>query len=199
MRLFLPLLFLLCSGLAFAQPVIVGIGGIDDEQPQVAPRGFAAMWGAGFGGPSTNTKVFVNGFEAIVPEAFLADDELIFQVPVGIEVGPASFTVSVSGVASAPFSFSVSMFAPIIPDLGDAFHLDGSVVSVANPSVPGETVRVTLITGLGAAHPPALTVSVNGFPVEIVSLNDNVEPFFQDGLYTMVAIVPLGLNVQGHR
>ncbi|MFT5434863.1 MAG: hypothetical protein ACI9OJ_005579, partial [Myxococcota bacterium] len=176
MRLFLPVLFLFLAGSALAQPVIQGIGGIEDYQPAVAPRGFAEMRGAGFGGEETGTKVFVNGVESIVPAEFLEDGELIFQIPQQTALGAASFVVSVDGVASAPFSFPVSEYAPIIADspIGDAYHLDGSVVSELNRAVPGEFIRVTIVTGLGAIHPPPLSITMNGLPVPIISLEDTV-------------------------
>ncbi|MDA1237287.1 MAG: hypothetical protein O3A53_21180 [Acidobacteria bacterium] len=193
MRSLVPVLILLSTSLAVAQPVIESMQGVEDEQPNIAPRGIGVMSGEGFGGPNAEVKVFVNGNEAFVVEAFRTDEDLVFLVPPETPVGPATFTMRVDGVTSAPFAYNVDAFAPFIADLGDAFHLDGSVVDEFNPAVPGETVKVTLLTGLGANEPPQLSVSVDGLPADILALEDEVEPLFLDGVYTMTAVVPAGL------
>ena len=197
-RLSVPVLLFFSAASATAQPKINDITAVDvifstigQGQPNIAPRGWAKMWGEGIADESGSARVFVNGVETL---SFGDSTSLqFFQVPSETVVGPATFTVSVDGVMSAPFDFRVNEFAPTAAWEGDDYHLDRSPLTAENPALPGETVLSTGITGLGTELPPQLAVTVGGLPVEIVSLQDNVEfEFSLPGVYTLEAIVPEG-------
>ena len=198
-RLSIPVMLFFSAGSAVAQPEITHITAVDvifstigQGQPAVAPRGWALMWGEGVADESSSSQVFVNGVET---RSFGdSTSKVFFMIPSETLVGPATFTVAVDGVMSAPFDFRVSEFAPTGAFEGDTYHLDRTPVSLENPAQPGETVLGTGITGLGAEHPPQLSVTVAGHPVEILSLEDNVAfEFSLPGVYTLEAIVPAEL------
>ena len=183
------LLAVALATLAEAQPVIIGIDGVAAGQDEVAPFGFALMQGQNIA-DANGAEVTVNGVPALVVPDPGETSFVTFQLPRETAVGPADFVVTVGGVASAPFNFSVSEFAPVIADEGQALRQDGSPITNENAPIPGETVTITGITGLGAGDSPQVTVTIGGLPVQVLSLQDNVPPFFLAGAYTMALIVP---------
>jgi len=186
-------LFLLSSAGAMAQPVITGIGGVSPSQPAVAPFGFAVMEGENIADQDGNAEVTVNGVAALVAPEPGVTTAVAFQLPRGTAVGTAEFVVSVGGVASAPFSFPVSAFAPAIAGAGETYHADGSRVTSTSPIAPGERILVTGVTGLGAGDSPQVTVTIGGLPAQVNSVQDNVFEFFTPGVYTLDLTVPEGL------
>jgi len=180
-------------------PAITSIRGVATEQPAVAPRGIAALQGMNLGLESAEARVLVNDVPAtLVLLDRASSDTLLFQIPAETPVGEAFFQFSVGGVLSDQFMSPVSEFAPAIFDDGGAYHRDRSLISAENPALPGETILVTGITGLGAAQPPQLAVMAGGLPAQVTSLEEAAWDFESPGVYTLEMIVPQGLTPGSH-
>ena len=184
-------------------PVLTSLSGVVEEQPEVAPKGWAVLRGMNIADEFGNTEVLVNGVPTQHITIFgltvtvTSSSVVFFQIPEGTGVGTALFQVDVDQEASPSKVLSnqllrpVSEFAPAIFESGAAYHLDQSAVSEQNPALPGETVLVTEITGLGAAESPELTVMVGELAAQVVSLEERMD---LSGVYTLEMIVPEGLG-----
>lgn len=180
-------------------PAITSIRGVATEQPAVAPRGIAVLQGMNLSLESAEIQVLVNDVPAtlVLPDR-ASSNSLLFQIPAETPAGEAFFQVSADGVLSDQFMAPVSEFAPAIFEDGAAYHRDRSIISAENPALPGETILVTGITGLGAAQPPQLTVMAGGLPAQVTSLEEAAWNFESPGVYTLEMIVPQGLAPGSH-
>ncbi len=138
----------------------------------ISPGGFVSLYGTGFGSTAATAsslplkttlagvQVTINGILAPVYSVAVSPIAQISAiVPFGVTGSTATIVVSVNQTksnsvvvplaATAPGVFSVQAIG-----IGDAAirHLNGTVVSAANPALRGEFVSIYL-TGLGAVSP----------------------------------------------
>ncbi len=83
--------------------------------------------------------------------------QITIQIPVNAPLGAANVVLTLgTGQSSAPFSITLTQYAPVIPINGGTnlpFHLTSqTTVTAANPAVPGEQVGVVAY-GLGPTNP----------------------------------------------
>ena len=141
-----------------------------------------------------------NGVPALVMMNGGSSSMVLFQVPPGTGLGDAFFQVDLDVEASPEKVLSnqllrpVNEVAPAIFPNGAAYHLDESPITEQQPALPGETVLITGITGLGDAASPALTVMVGGLNAQVVSLQESVWSFEFTGISTLEMVVPEGLG-----
>jgi len=104
------------------------------------------------------TSVTVNGLPA--PLFYVSPGQINAQIPFETVPGPASVTVTVGDVSTAPESFIIAPAAPAIFVYGEnhavAQNQDWSLNSPQVPASPGSIVMVYM-TGQGAVDPPVET------------------------------------------
>ncbi len=201
-----------------AQPVIDAVTSIDAAGPNddaavgaIAQNGWGIAYGPDIGyGNEPPTKVILNG-EQTLSQA-LSSGWILFHVPPDTPLGDANVAVEIDGLTSAPFGFTLSAYAPTGLSGTEDYHLDHYRIAPGNPAVPGETIISTGITGLGADPNPAISATLGGLPVQIVSLENvflnrtSSEPdgravlneLVLPGVYTLTAVVPPGLQPGEH-
>jgi uncharacterized protein (TIGR03437 family) len=119
-----------------------GFVSVGTHTTPVAAGAAAELYGANFGS-SSNTTVYINGFQA--PLLFTSAGQLDVQVPWETG-GPVTIAVVVNGSPSNVINASVSQYAPVILAVT---HTDGqSYVTSGNPAAANETI-VVYATGLG--------------------------------------------------
>jgi uncharacterized protein (TIGR03437 family) len=106
-------------------------------------------------------SVTINGSAARL--LYVSPDRIDLQIPGEVGTGQAILVVTTSGVASAPFSFTLIAAAPGILLEPNSTHAiasleDGTAVSDLNPAAPGSRVIVSL-TGAGYAGKSTLAFS----------------------------------------
>ena len=127
-----------------APPMLTSLGGVVDEQPAVAPRGWAVLKGTNIADAMGNTDVFVNDIPAFLMMNGGSSSMVLFQVPPETTPGNASFQVdldveaSPEKVLSNQLLYPVSEVAPAIFPNGAAYHLDESP---RRPAAPGYARR----------------------------------------------------------
>ncbi|MDA0204145.1 MAG: hypothetical protein O3A53_06520 [Acidobacteria bacterium] len=193
----------LCASTAAAQPVINDVTAVDvvikAQDPGVggvAQGGAARIWGDNvakdIGSSTYPTTVFLNGLEVLSVGA--SAGEVYFRIPPDTPLGPATVAVEVDGVMSNQAAFTVSAYAPTSFHDADTFHLDGTRVDEQNPVIPGETLRATGITGLGADPSPVVTATLGGLPFPVASLVEGAEDYPYPGVYEATFVVPAGIG-----
>ena len=141
-------------------PAITRVMGITDL---ISPGAIGFVSGANFG---LQPSVLINGIPNLV--VFSRPDYVVFQISDKLQPGPGSLVVQRNGVASDPFSVTLSPYSPGIftgsnPD--DNFPTAGGRL---NPPTPGDRVYF-YATGLGTlASPPPPVLLIDGQAVPIV-------------------------------
>jgi uncharacterized protein (TIGR03437 family) len=133
-----------------------GIQGV--VQPFIAPQYQVAGVTVQFGTPPASAPILyvanVNGQES-----------LSVQVPCEVGVGTAvPLVVTVNDAASQPFTVNITPYSPGIFQFTDTdgsmravlVRSDGTLISLANPARPGDTLRM-FVTGLGQTTPNLAT------------------------------------------
>jgi minor extracellular serine protease Vpr len=162
----------------FGAPAVSN-GGVTDGAgfgKNVAPGSIISLFGTALGGgagtqastiplPTTLGHTIVNissgGTTTAAPLFYSSNGQLNAQLPLTAS-GSVSADVSVEGVNSSTFTFSVATAAPGIffiagTNAGIVLHGSNySLVTAANPAQPGETVLI-YCTGLGAVTPAVAT------------------------------------------
>jgi uncharacterized protein (TIGR03437 family) len=159
-------------------PTITGVQNGASYGTQLCPGVQAIVYGTGFGTTAANLSVTVGGKAAYVIGPFTTNQMLI-QIPFEASVGAATMTVTVGGVASAPFNITLSAVAPALLIQGSAptgpasvvENSSGTVVTSAAPAHTGDAVYL-YATGLGPTSPPTATgpVSANNPAATLPSL-----------------------------
>src|SRR5258708_10080113 len=118
----LAALILCVTSIAWCQsaPVITSVSSGFGGLPFVSPNGLARVNGTGLadaaGFDFTNTKIFVNGVQAlgqsILVDATNTNFQVAFQKPPQTPLGPGSFVVSHKGISSAAFAFPITQHSP---------------------------------------------------------------------------------------
>jgi uncharacterized protein (TIGR03437 family) len=138
-------------------------------------------------------RITVNGVDAEVNSRNLSPGGPLqadtFRIPPQTAIGPATLVVSLNGVASAPFAFSVQQYSPNLSTF--IYHLDRSRIVDTNPAKPGETIFFN-VTGLGAIDPPpAPSLTVGGIRLPVQNLQTSLYPFNNNaGIYSFTIVVP---------
>jgi hypothetical protein len=92
----------------------------------------------------------------------VADGVVTFELPSGLDLGPAVLRLSAGGVAAPPVVIVIDAPPPVIQAVTD---LDGVAIGPARPAMPGETLLLT-VTGISddsaLADPSRLAIRVGG-------------------------------------
>jgi len=83
-----------------APPMLTSLGGVVEEQPAVAPRGWAVLKGTNIADAMGNTEVFVNETPTLVMMNGGSSSMVLFQVPGSTTLGNAFFQVDLDVEAS---------------------------------------------------------------------------------------------------
>ncbi len=155
-------------------PPAVSSGGVTDGAgfgKKVAPGSIISLFGVALGGsgvpasaiplPSDLAHSVVSissgGTTSNAPMFYSSSGQLNAQLPFTAS-GSASATVSLEGITSSTFSFSVAAAAPGIffnsqTNAGIVLHANYNLITAANPATAGEIVLI-YCTGLGVVDPP---------------------------------------------
>ena len=153
----------------FAQtPTISSVVNAESYGTQLCPGVVATIFGANFGTSATNISVSVGTNPAFVGGTVTATQFSVI-IPFASSAGATTLTVTVGGVASAPFNITISAVAPYL----DTQNASGSglaavydvtagttLVTAANPAHAGDAV-VAYAVGLGPTT-PATPDTANG-------------------------------------
>ncbi len=159
-----PLALLTFAVAAAAQTPTIAAGGVVNAAsftPQLCPGAVAAVFGTNFGTNAANVTVSVAGKPAYV--IAVTASQLTVQIPFETAAGATTLTVTVNGIASAPYSLMLATYAPAIVSQGgagtgpgDIAELSGALVTTAAPAKPGDTL-VVYASGLGPTNPATPT------------------------------------------
>jgi len=209
---------LAASGSVYPNPLgIANVASYDPVTSPVAPGEFLILTGTNLASSASidsslplptslgSTSVTINGFPA--PLYYVSPTQIDLIVPFEIAQSPlAQIIVTNSGTASNAVTVRASDTAPGI-GLGSITHLNGSLVTAANPAQIGESV-VLYASGLGAVTPsiadgsPGPTgplsytaspigVTIGGVPVTDIEFAGLAPYFF--GLYQINFAIPAGV------
>ena len=118
--------------------------------PNLSPGVLASVLGNNFGNDKATLAVTVGGRPAHL--ALATNTQLAIQVPVELQPGPATLTVTRSGAAAAPLSINLDAFSPgLATNAGNALLLGGTLMPITQIRT-GDTVTA-YATGLGPTTP----------------------------------------------
>lgn len=145
------------SDIVESAPVVSSVVNLASGQNSLAPGVLAAIFGSNLDllEPSTAPlSVLLNGQSAALLSR--SPQQLTVQLSVAAQPGMEMLQVDLQGVFSVPFPVQLETFAPGLftstGTLGLISHLNGSVVSLANPAQPGEALSLIAV-GLGPTTP----------------------------------------------
>jgi len=199
---------------ALAQtPTVTAVVNSSTYAPPLCPGLLATIYGTNFGTNAAAVSVSVGGAAAFVFPTITAGQFSVI-LPVSTPVGATTLTVTVGGVASAPFSITLAAYSPSFliqggaaSGLASVYESTGNtVVTQAAPAHAGDLVYVYAI-GLGATNPafvpgvaaastsptvatPTLTVGGVSAKIAFAGLPQGVT----GGLYQVNFTVPSGLQ-----
>ena len=153
----------LAAGASSQTPMITGVANYLSLGSQLSPGSLAIIYGFNFGLTAANVTVTVGGKAAYVPPT-ISSDQFNVEIPYEAAAGPTTLTVTVAGVASAPFNITLSATAPAFytqnsSGSGLAKVLQTSsntLVTLAAPAKIGDNLY-TYAAGLGPTNPPTPT------------------------------------------
>ena len=140
-----------------------GIVNAASAKPQLAPGAYGTIYGERLAKavagattvplPSTlgGVVLIIRGVRA--PLIYVSPNQVNFQVPWTLPVGPAAMQITVDGVTSNSTPVTILGTAP---GIFVVTHANGSLVSITNPARQNE-VLVAYATGLGAVRPNVVT------------------------------------------
>ncbi len=141
-------------------PTVSAVVNSSTYAPLLCPGLLATIYGTNFGTNAAAVSVSVGGAAAYVFPTITAN-QFSVVLPTTIPVGATTLTVTVGGVASAPFNITLSAYSPsfLIPNgaasgLAAVYESTGNtLVTQTAPAHPGDLLYVYAI-GLGATTPP---------------------------------------------
>lgn len=162
-------IFALACNRAFAQtPMIAAVVDALEFRKQICPGGAATIFGTNLGNSSSTVAVTVGGKTAWVYQPGITSGAMVVELPVDAPVGATTLTVTVNGVASAPFNITLATYGPALSAAngsgfgpGSILKQDSTLVTYAATAHPGDTLT-TYATGLGPTNPPSPTGSAMG-------------------------------------
>ncbi len=165
-----PLMLLFAGGKAFAQtPTITAVQNEASSTTLLAPGTLATVLGSNLttsptactaaGGVNwttslcNNTQVMINATPT--PLFYVSATGVSFQIPFGLNTGPASVIVVSPSGQSTSFPIQLSAFAPGIDLVSGApaiYHANSTIVSTGSPAAVNEEL-VLYCVGLGPTNP----------------------------------------------
>lgn len=189
--------FLLFAAAVSAQPAVTRVVNIANTSLKLCPGVEVVVEGSNLG--SSGQTVTVNGEQATITEN--GSGLIVAVLPADLPVGSTTLTVAYNGQSSAPFSITLTAYAPGFVQINSAYifptcpqcysilDTDPPGVSTSSPALPGAEVG-GVATGLGALPIGTITVTAGGQPATVVG----VQPDGQyEGLYDVLFNVPNGL------
>lgn len=203
------------------RPAYGGIADAASYRGILTRGGLASLFGADLAGATDEAKALplprtLGGVRVTVgstdaPLVYVAPGQINFQVPFDVpEEGQVQIVVTRGTVASPPLTATVAKYAPGVFTYASAagtidpvaVHPDGSVVTAANPALPGE-VLVVYATGFGALdNPPATGAGTPDSPyarpkdpVTVTLGGANVEVLFAGLTPRYVGLAQLNLRL----
>jgi uncharacterized protein (TIGR03437 family) len=137
-------------------PTVTGVINAYAGTTQLCPGLLAEIIGANFVGDASKVNVSVGAMPAYV--TFVGASEIAVEIPFGAPLGATALTVTVSGVASAPFGITLAAYAPGLDPATPSQFVDSAVgiPSIAAPARPGDTLTI-YAEGLGSTNPASPT------------------------------------------
>src|ERR1035438_2499777 len=146
---------------AFAQtPTVTSVTNSQSYGIQLCPGLVATVFGTNFGTATANVTVKVGTLSAFVGPVTASQFSVV--IPYGASVGATTLTVTVSGVASAPFPITLSAVSPFFDTqsgsgsgLATVYDVSAAnaLVTAAAPAHVGDAVFAYAV-GLGPTNPP---------------------------------------------
>jgi uncharacterized protein (TIGR03437 family) len=146
---------------AFAQtPTVTSVTNSQSYGTQLCPGLVATVFGTNFGTTTANVTVKVGTLSAFVGPVTASQFSVV--IPYGASVGATTLTVTVSGVASAPFPITLSAVSPFFDTqagsgtgLATVYDVTAAnaLVTAAAPAHVGDAVFAYAV-GLGPTNPP---------------------------------------------
>lgn len=199
---------------AIAQtPTVSAVVNSSSYAPSLCPGLLATIYGTNFGTNAAAVSVRAGGAAAYVFPTITAN-QFSVVLPTTTPVGATTLTVTVGGVASAPFNITLSAYSPSFliqggaaSGLASVYESTGNtLVTLAAPAHAGDLVYVYAI-GLGATNPPFVpgvvaastaptaatpTLTVGGVSAKIAFAG--LPQGVTGGLYQINFTVPSGLQ-----
>ncbi|MBZ5605494.1 MAG: IPT/TIG domain-containing protein, partial [Acidobacteriia bacterium] len=200
----LSALSLLFAAFAAAQPSITSVVNAGSNDQRFCDGLLILITGNNFtvgGGPPT---VIAGSQTAGV--VTVNNNQIVAELPLTLSSGPATLTVNVNGLASAPYNLTIDNFAPAFYGSTPILDAKFNPITSTNSAVPGQAV-VAYLVGLGQTNPliavgtaptnPAPTttlptVTVGGISAPVTS---SVAAVNAVALYQVNFTVPSGVPV----
>jgi len=200
---------------AFAQtPTVSAALNGASYSTQLSPGLFTTIYGTNFGTSAAAVSVSVGGSPAFVIAPVVAN-QINAVIPIGAPTGATTLTVTVGGVASAPFNITLGAYSPAFltqnnsgTGLASVYEVTGNaVVTPTAPAHSGDNVFMYAI-GLGPTTPPVATgappsandptttlptLTIGGVSTKVTFAG--LPAGFGDGIYQVNFTVPT--NVEG--
>jgi uncharacterized protein (TIGR03437 family) len=202
------------SAAAFAQPTVGGVLNAASNGTQLCPGLLSTVYGSNFGTNAAAVSVSVGGSAGFVVAPVTAT-QFSVVLPATAAPGATTLTVTVGGVASAPFNITLAAYSPSFltqnssgMGLAAVYETTGNtLVTPTAPAHTGDNVYIYAV-GLGATNPPVATgaaptandptttlptVTIGGVPAKVAFAG--LPQGYGDGIYQLNFAIPA--NVQG--